>query len=60
MFNQWNQGKSSIAIDLASPAGIGIVKDLIRHSDVVVQNFATGVMDRLGLGYARCGKRPVF
>jgi crotonobetainyl-CoA:carnitine CoA-transferase CaiB-like acyl-CoA transferase len=52
MFNQWNQGKSSIAIDLAHPQGIAIVKDLIKQSDVVVQNFATGVMDRLGLGYA--------
>jgi len=51
MFNQWNQGKSSLTVDLASDAGLQIVKDLIKHSDVVVQNFATGVMDRLGLGY---------
>jgi crotonobetainyl-CoA:carnitine CoA-transferase CaiB-like acyl-CoA transferase len=52
MFNQWNQGKTSISIDLSSPRGMDIVHDLVKESDVVVQNFATGVMDRLGLGYA--------
>ena len=44
MFNQWNQGKSSIAVNLRSPEGIDIVKALVAESDVVVQNFATGVM----------------
>jgi crotonobetainyl-CoA:carnitine CoA-transferase CaiB-like acyl-CoA transferase len=51
MFNQWNQGKSSIAIDLSREEGLQIVRDLVAESDVVVQNFATGVMERLGLGY---------
>ena len=51
MFNQWNQGKSSIAIDLGQPDGIALVKRLVAEADVVVQNFATGVMERLGLGY---------
>jgi crotonobetainyl-CoA:carnitine CoA-transferase CaiB-like acyl-CoA transferase len=51
MFNQWNQGKTSVAVDLSKPAGIELVKQLIAKSDVVVQNFATGVMDRMGLGY---------
>ena len=51
MFNQWNQGKSSLAIDLGSSEGLNIVKELVKRSDVVVQNFATGVMERLGLGY---------
>jgi crotonobetainyl-CoA:carnitine CoA-transferase CaiB-like acyl-CoA transferase len=50
-FNQWNQGKKSIAVDLSSEQGIEIVKELIACSDIVVQNFATGVMERLGLGY---------
>ncbi|MBV1876169.1 MAG: CoA transferase [Pseudomonadales bacterium] len=52
MFNQWNQGKSSIAVDLQDPQGIEIVKSFVAESDVIIQNFATGVMDRLGLGYA--------
>ena len=51
MFNQWNQGKSSMSVDLGHPRGIEIVKRLVTKSDVVVQNFATGVMGRLGLGY---------
>ena len=51
MFNQWNQGKKSVAVDLSDPRGIEIVKGFVAESDVVLQNFGTGVMDRLGLGY---------
>lgn len=51
MFNQWNQGKRSIGVDLSKPAGIELVKSLVAESDVLVQNFATGVMERLGLSY---------
>ncbi len=51
MFNQWNQGKKSVAVDLADPRGVAVVKAFVAKSDVVVQNFATGVMERLGLGY---------
>ena len=51
MFNQWNQGKHSVAVDLSKPAGIALVKQFVREADVVVQNFATGVLERLGLGY---------
>ena len=51
MFNQWNQGKWSMSVDLGHARGIEIVKQLVAESDVVVQNFATGVMERLGLGY---------
>lgn len=51
MFNQWNQGKYSVGVDLSAPAGIDLVKRLVSESDVVVQNFATGVLDRMGLGY---------
>ena len=51
MFNQWHQGKASMSVDLGHPRGVEIVKRLVAESDVVVQNFATGVMERLGLGY---------
>ena len=51
MFNQWNQGKRGVAVDLGTEQGIEVVKDFVRVSDVVTQNFATGVMERLGLGY---------
>ena len=51
MFNQWNQGKRSVALDLRTPEGIEIVKGLIAEADVVFQNFATGVLERMGLDY---------
>jgi len=52
MFNQWNQGKRSVALDLSQPRGIELLRALLAEADVVVENFATGVMDRLGLDYA--------
>lgn len=51
MFNQWDQGKRCVSIDLSAPEGIELVKRLVAECDVVMQNFATGVMDRIGLGY---------
>tara|TARA_Y100001934_G_scaffold255948_1_gene323493 strand:+ start:664 stop:3030 length:2367 start_codon:yes stop_codon:yes gene_type:complete len=51
MFNQWNQGKRSVAVDLRHAEGIEIVKSLVAGADVLIQNFATGVLARLGLGY---------
>jgi crotonobetainyl-CoA:carnitine CoA-transferase CaiB-like acyl-CoA transferase len=50
-FNQYNQGKRSLALDLKRPEAIGVARDLCAASDVVVENFAAGVMDRMGLGY---------
>ncbi|HIF97262.1 MAG TPA: CoA transferase [Myxococcales bacterium] len=57
MFAQWNQGKKSVALNLAEPQAIELLKDFIDTCDVVVENFATGVMDRLGLGYDTLSKR---
>jgi len=50
-FNQYNQGKLSLSLDLKHPRAIQVARDLIAQSDVVCENFAAGVMDRLGLGY---------
>jgi benzylsuccinate CoA-transferase BbsF subunit len=50
-FNQYNQGKRSIALDLSRPEGIEIACELVKHVDVVTDNFAAGVIERLGLGY---------
>lgn len=47
-----NRGKKSIVIDLKSPEGVALAKDLAAQCDVVVENYRPGVMDRLGLGYA--------
>ncbi len=46
-----NRSKKSVTLDLKSPEGIRIAKDLAAQSDIVLENFRPGVMDRLGLGY---------
>jgi crotonobetainyl-CoA:carnitine CoA-transferase CaiB-like acyl-CoA transferase len=46
-----NKNKKSIALNLKSPEGAQIARDLARQSDIVLENFRPGVMDRLGLGY---------
>ncbi len=51
VFNTANRGKRGVTLDLASARGIEILKRLIEVSDVLVENFSPGVMDRLGLGY---------
>ncbi len=56
LFNQWAQGKKSLLLNFTKPEGIALAKELIRKSDVVVENFATGVMDQLGLGYEELKK----
>jgi benzylsuccinate CoA-transferase BbsF subunit len=58
-FNQWNQGKRSVALDFAKPEAIALAFDLIAKSDVVMENFTPGVIGRLGLGYERlCERNP--
>ncbi len=46
-----NRNKRSIALDLKSPEGVAIARDLAARSDILLENFRPGVMDRLGLGY---------
>ena len=46
-----NRGKRSIAVDLQTPAGLDIGRRLAADTDVLIQNFRPGVMDKLGLGY---------
>jgi benzylsuccinate CoA-transferase BbsF subunit len=50
-FNQYNQGKRSLTLNFGNPAAREIAHKLVAHSDVVVNNFAHGVMDRIGFGY---------
>jgi formyl-CoA transferase len=47
-----NRNKRSIALDLKDPDGVRIARDIISKSDVLVENFSTGVMARFGLDYA--------
>ena len=45
-----NRGKKSVEIDLASPDGQQVIRDLARESDIVLENFKAGSLKRYGLG----------
>lgn len=49
-FAMLNGSKRSVVLDLKSTAGVDALKALTADADVVVENFAPGVMDRLGIG----------
>jgi len=46
-----NAGKRHIRLDLSTPAGADVLRQLVRHADVLVQNLSPGAMEGLGLGY---------
>lgn len=50
-YEQPNHSKKSITVDLSKPGGVAAVRELAKVCDVVVESFAPGVMDRLGVGY---------
>jgi crotonobetainyl-CoA:carnitine CoA-transferase CaiB-like acyl-CoA transferase len=50
-FDAVNRNKSSLAVDLASPAGLASARALAADADVIVENFRPGLLDGLGLGY---------
>ncbi|MEY3680124.1 MAG: hypothetical protein RL547_736 [Actinomycetota bacterium] len=49
-FIQQNAGKKCMSIDLSTPAGADLLRRLADASDILVENYRAGVMDRLGLG----------
>src|SRR5205814_957638 len=55
-FNATNRGKLGLTLDLSSPRGIEILKKLVAVSDVLVENYSVGVMDRFGAGYDELSK----
>jgi benzylsuccinate CoA-transferase BbsF subunit len=50
-WEELNPGKRSITLNLKEERARDLVRQLIQQSDIVIENFSTGVMDRLGLGY---------
>lgn len=50
-YNSMNRNKRSITVDLQTPEGVKIIRELLPQCDVVVQNFKTGGAEKLGLGY---------
>ncbi len=47
-----NRSKKSLTLDLRSESDLAVARALVARADVLVENFLTGTMDRLGLGYA--------
>lgn len=55
-FNSVNRNKRSVTLDLQTAEGQEIARELARKSDVVIQNFKFGGIDKLGLGYDQLSK----
>ncbi|MFL9895832.1 CaiB/BaiF CoA transferase family protein [Paraburkholderia sp. RL17-381-BIF-C] len=55
-FSTFNRNKKSIAVDVKDPRGVEIVHKLLAGSDIFSENFKSGTMDKLGLGYAALSK----
>jgi crotonobetainyl-CoA:carnitine CoA-transferase CaiB-like acyl-CoA transferase len=49
-FTDWNAGKRFVSLDLLEPEGVELAKLLVRYADVVIDNYSTGTMAKLGLG----------
>src|ERR1700722_9148843 len=50
-FLQYNANKRSVAVNLKDPRGLELVKELAKTADVMIENFAPGAIERLGLSY---------
>ena len=49
-FRSFNRNKKSVVLDIQTPEGLATAKELIGQSDVLLENFRPGLMDKLGLG----------
>ena len=64
-FVAYNRGKRSMKLDLRNEAGAAVLRKLLARSDILLENYRAGVMDRLSFGaeVARCDKsqaHPLF
>ena len=50
-YNWLNRNKLGVTIDMTAPRGLELGKEIIKISDVLVENFSRGVMERFGLDY---------
>jgi benzylsuccinate CoA-transferase BbsF subunit len=51
LFHLLNRGKLGIAVDFTKPRGGELIRELVKRSDVVADNFTPGVLDKYDLGY---------
>jgi len=56
-FSNTHRGKKSLALNLKDPEGVEVLMRLAEKSDVLVEAFRPGVVERLGIGYAQVSKR---
>ena len=56
LFLTFNRNKKSVVINLKTGAGRGLFHDLVKVSDVVIDNFRAGVLERLGIDYSTLDK----
>lgn len=50
-FYVWNRSKRAVSLNMKDPRSIDVVRRLVEQSDVLIENFAAGVLDRWGLSY---------
>jgi len=55
-FNQYNQGKKSLSLNFKHPEAKEIARKLISKSDILINNFAAGVIEKMGFGYEEAKK----
>ena len=55
-FARYNSSKYGVSLNLGNPKGVEIARRLVAWADVVVENFSSGTMERLGLGYEELKK----
>ena len=52
-----NRGRRSVALDLKSPEGLGVLLDMVAEADALIEGFRPGVAERLGFGPEPCLER---
>ena len=55
-FIQQNVGKKNISLDMTKPRAVELLKELVSHCDIVIENFRPGVMRKMGLDYETLSK----
>jgi CoA:oxalate CoA-transferase len=50
-YTYWNRGKQSVCIDIKKPEGAKIARELVRHFDVLIENFSAGVLAKYAFDY---------
>ena len=58
-FSNTHRGKKSLALNLKDPQGVKVLLRLAEKSDVLVEAFRPGVVDRLGIGYRQIAARSI-